>query len=182
MFFAVLCLVLLGTVAAHTWEQDSYPDEQNQYNAPSLNRNFDKFWNEFNRSMDKFDRGIAKLQREIEKLWRKMPHTGKNIEVTDNRYALKMYFNVNFRDIEVKSKPGTLMINAIYKDKDGRDKNYSDELSLPDNVDPAGKWTYSQGVLKIDFKKKNGPENPVVISDSVVDVDNDLNEYDVEYE
>ncbi|XP_030033266.2 uncharacterized protein LOC115449551 [Manduca sexta] len=182
MFFVVLCSVLLGTVAAHTWEQDSYPDEQIQYNSPSLNRNYDKILNKFNKDVSKYNRHIAKLQRKLEKKRREFPRTGSSIVMTDTDYKVDMYFGVELKDIEVKSKPGTLMIKAIYKDKDGRDKNYSDELSLPYNVDPAGEWTYSQGVLKIHFKTKSGPENAIIISDSKVDVDIDSNEYDEEYE
>ncbi|XP_030033256.2 uncharacterized protein LOC115449544 [Manduca sexta] len=123
--------------------------------------------------MDEFHRGMDELQRGIQNMQRNMPKSGASIEITNNHYILQVYLNgYEDKDIEVKSKPGWVMIKAIHRDQNGKDRNYLEMLSLPDNVDPAGEWTYSQGVLKIDFKIKNSFENSNVVWHSVISVDN----------
>ncbi|CAG9581888.1 unnamed protein product [Danaus chrysippus] len=105
------------------------------------------------------DREIERIDNEIEKLVPIDDYSSNDGQRTaDNVYTLIMSLpGYKEEEITLNARKGLLEIDAFHVSHDKPLVSYTFVKHLPDDVDPNGYWSYSGGVLRVNFPiQQNG--------------------------
>ncbi|CAH2050929.1 unnamed protein product, partial [Iphiclides podalirius] len=111
--------------------------------------NFDtrRFWSELSR-------GMVMLNNMLSEFTKRFPSgvSSEGVDPETNKYKVTIPLKgFEEKDVVVKAREGVLMVQALSKSEGSTGKSYVDVRALPDFVNVAGSWTYSEGFLKIVF-------------------------------
>ncbi|CAH2266781.1 jg14949 [Pararge aegeria aegeria] len=106
-----------------------------------------RFWDEFNRDLNQ---EMMQLERTLADFSRHFPSMASTEGIVGNEYKIEIPLTgFEEKDIIVKARRGSLMIQAVHSDAGLNQNSYLDMRTLPMSVSEEGTWSYENGLLKI---------------------------------